>query len=474
MNTTRRDVLQTTTSAGAAMALGGSDTLSAQTPATPKNTVRVGVVGVAVKLHLIASVIVALLPLPGSHAADVPASAWKVGTPIVTYCMGPGFPGGPKMDSAAAAQLAEGGWNVVWCAAKDLDVVQRHGLRAMVINQRLLTPAALPAPKDLDALIDRVKKHPAFYGYYLADEPKADEFPALGKLVAHIRERDPAHLGFINLLPTYANNTQLGTTGNTVEAYTGHLRKYVQIVQPSLISYDHYQFTNAGDNAEYFLNLELIRAKSLAAGVPFLNIVQASSWVPGSAGSPSAPRVPNGDEMRYLVYTTLAYGAQGISYYVYCYPKHEGGIAQADGTPTPLYHALKPLNREFVAIGKQLQPLKSLGVYHAGMQPPGVTPLPKNSVFAFDPPVPAIDYKNGARVEGALLSRFGPAEQTNSAGTHVLVVNLDYQAGRTLSLKAPALLEVFDAVSGQWSPVGGPRVELRLAGGGGRLLRIRP
>ena len=290
--------------------------------------------------HFIVLATLALLFTPGSHAAELPVGAWKVGAPIVSYCMGPGFPGGPAMDSAAAAQLAEGGWNVVWCDAKDLNVVQRHGLRAMVIDQRLLTPAALPAPKELDALIDSVKTHPAFYGYYLADEPKADEFPALGKLVAHVRERDPAHLGFINLLPTYANNTQLGTKGNTVEAYAEHLRKYVQIVQPSLISYDHYQFTKAGDNPQYFLNLEMIRAKSLAVGVPFLTIVQASSWVPGSAASPWAPRVPNGDEMRYLVYTTLAYGAQGISYYVYCFPRHEGGITQADGTPTPLYHAL--------------------------------------------------------------------------------------------------------------------------------------
>jgi len=130
--------------------------------------------------------------------------------------------------------------------------------------------------------------------------------------------------------------------------------------------------------------------------LPFLNIVQASCWVPGSAASPHSPRVPNGDEMGYLVYTTLAYGAQGISYYVYCYPKHEGGIAQADGTPTPLYRALKSLNREFVAIAKELQPLKSLGVSHAGMLPPGTEPLPKDCACTFDPPVPTRHRRRGS------------------------------------------------------------------------------
>jgi hypothetical protein len=290
--------------------------------------------------------------------------------------------------------------------------------------------------------------------------------------VAYIRERDPAHLAYINLLPTYANNKQLGVEGGKVEAYTEHLRQYVETVRPSLLSYDHYQFTNSGDNADYFLNLALIRDQALAAGLPFLNIVQASCWVPGSAASPHSPRVPNGDEMRYLVYTTLAYGAQGISYYVYCYPKHEGGMAQADGTPTPLYHALKSLNREFVAIAKELQPLKSLGAFHAGMLPPGTVPLPADCAFGFDPTVPAVEYKPGSRVQGVLLSQFGAPDGTGGVTPHVLVVNLDYKAERVVGLQGPAPLDVFDAGSGQWAPAGGPRVELRLANGGGRLVRV--
>ena len=412
---------------------------------------------------------------PRAGAAEVvppPAVPWKIGAPIVTYCLGPGFPGGPALNAAAAAQLAEGGWNLVWCDSKDLDVAQRHGLRAMVINQRWLTPAALAAPKELDALIDSVKQHPAFYGYYLTDEPKADEFPALGKLVAHVRERDPGHLGFINLNPTYANNTQLGTKGNTVEAYAEHLRQYVKIVQPTLLSYDHYQFMNSGDNPGYFLNLAMIREQSLAAGLPFMNIVQASCWVPGSAASPQAPRVPNGDEMRYLVYTTLAYGAQGISYYGYCFPRHEGGIARADGTPTPLYHALKPLNREFLAIATALQPLQSLGVYHAGMMPPGGKALPKDAAFALDPSIPAMNYKSPERVQGVLLGVFGPTEKTPAEATHALVVNLDYRQARTVTVQANAPLEVFDATTGVWSAAGGVRSELKLPGGGGRLVRL--
>ena len=64
-----------------------------------------------------------------------------------------------------------------------------------------------------------------------------------------------------------------------------------------------------------------------------------------------------------------------------------------NGSPTPLYHALKSLNREFAAIAGELQPLRSLGMYHAGMTPPGTEALGKSVPFRLDPPVPSLPYK---------------------------------------------------------------------------------
>ena len=418
-------------------------------------------------------------PLLADAATTIEASApaWRVGTPIVSYWAGPGFPhGGTSLNDAWANQLVEGGWNLVWCHEQELDMVQRHGLRGLLYDP-LLKPSSLEDPKRREALaglIMRVKQHPALYAYHLADEPSAGKFTGLANFVAYLREHDPAHLGYINLLPTYAGNEQLGTKGKTTETYVEYLRQYVEIVHPNLLSYDHYQFMQSGDDPQYFLNLALIREQAVAAGLPFMNIVQASRRLSSSVASLRARRVPNGEEMRYLLYTTLAYGAQGISYFVYCFPGYEGGIARPDGTPTPLYHALKSLNREFVVIAKLLQPLKSQGVFHAGMQPPGTKPLPPDSAFTFDPPVPAMAYQAGDRVQGVLLSRFGLSGQAGFAATHVLVVNLDYKSERIVGLRSPAPLDVFDAVSGLWAPLNWPRAELRLPGGGGKLTRVRP
>ena len=393
---------------------------------------------------------------PWMWAAETEPAAivsWQVGTPIATYWAG------PSLTDTVAQQMVEGGFNLVWCGSeKELDVAGHYGLRGLFTNG-LLVPASLDDPKrreQLDALIARVSKHPAFYAYHLIDEPNASQFPLLGKLVAYLRRRDPLHLAYINLFPTYANNKQLGTKGDVVTAYKEHLRLYIEQVKPSLISYDHYQFRLKGDGNQYFLNLAMIRRAALEAGVPFLNIVQACTW------APKAMRVPNPDELRYLVYSTLAYGAQGISYYVYAHVNHIGSLVSLDGTPGPLYHAVKYYNREFIAIARELQPLRSLGVYHTSMREPGCEPLPKDALFYLDSLQPP------TLPRGFLLSFFGAKEKP----THAVVVNLDYTTKVNTSLVSPSELELFNATTAQWTNAKKAAIELILPPGGGKLVRI--
>ncbi len=388
-----------------------------------------------------ATMILMVAVTAGSCLAQV---KWEIGTPIVTYYAG------PSMTDATAQQMAEGNFNVVWCTESQLDNVQRHGLRGM-LRDGLLSPAVLDDDAkraELDALIERVKGHPALYSYYLIDEPNASRFPEFGRLVAYLREKDPARMAYINLFPTYATNEQLGNTGDVVTAYTEHLRQFVDIVRPDLISYDHYHFTAKGDNGQYFLNLALIREAALKAGVPFLNIVQACSWTPSM-------RVPSTNEVRWLVNTSLAYGAQGISYYVYSHPNHEGALATLDGEPTLLYHGLKSVNRDFATIAAELQPLTSLAAYHTGEAPMGAVGLPA------DAPVKV------GESEPVLIGCFGPQ---GGPATHFVIVNLDYTEPVTLTVSAPGRLQSFNPGSGRWSAARSGR--LRLAAGGARLLRV--
>ena len=193
-------------------------------------------------------------------------------------------------------------------------------------------------------------------------------------------------------------------------------------------------------------------------------------------------RVPTGEESRYLGYTTLAYGGQGIMHFTYwAYSDFYGGIsefediewteeraaADAAAPLTPLGEAVGQNHAEFIAVAEQLQPLTSLAVYHSGQKPAGgfVDELPADAVFTVDPP-----YTIGTRRKGLLWGYFG----STSEASHVLVVNLDHGQEITRTVVGLGAMEEFDAQARQWRPVSdGSRAEVNLVAGGDELLRLQ-
>ena len=378
-------------------------------------------------------------------------SAWTVDTPIVTYFTG------PELTDANAQQMADGGWNLVWAMSLlELDAAQAHGLRAMWTG-----PLG-------DATVTAVRNHPALYSYYVTDEPQASEFADLASTVSRLRALDPNHMAYINLLPTYAPDAQLGTSG-----YQQYLSQYINTVHPSLLSYDHYQFWTGGDNPDYFKNLAIISHTAKQAGIPFMNVVQASSWAP-------LVRVPNGNELRYLYNTSLAYGAQAISDFVYSGPGITGGMALADGTTTTLYDTAKTINPQFAAMAEQIQPMDHIGAYHLGDLPPGFgttdgsSPmrLPEDAPFQLSPDMADTNYITNQPVRGAVLGFYGPDDQLADA-THVLVVNLDYSNSLNTRVIGPGGdLSFFDHMTGKWFALGHSWANVSLLPGGSALVGL--
>lgn len=420
-------------------------------------------------IMLCASLMVSALPVLGGGGKA--GTEWRIGEPIVTYWAGPGCR--TTLDDRTVAQLKAGGWNLGWAKTPEqLDLYERQGMRAMleIGTPDIGDPAQAQA---LEELIGRARTHPALYAYYLTDEPGSGAFPKLGKLVAWLRQRDPAHLAYINLFPTYATPEQLQVTDDASERarvgypmdfaglqtddktalrYREHLRQFISTVQPDLISYDHYHFTKGGDGKQYFLNLALIRSAALAAKKPFLNIIQACE-------SEEGWRWPNENELRWLTYTSLAYGAQGIAHFRY----DMGFWKDPNETtaPVPLYWSASTINREFCALAMELQPLKSIGVYHCGAVPLGGEPLPPASRFA---PEPAS--------QDVLLGYFGKSAKRP---THVMVVNLNYKNAVPVTLNGPAAMETFQIPTRTWrAEPGGKQIKLNLPAGGGVLVRVKP
>lgn len=402
-------------------------------------------------------------------------AAWKSGEPVVAYWGGPGYwTNEEKLDDRWLQQLKEGGFNTVWARTpEELDNAARYGMRAIY----MLNPKTVWYKVDLDdpvqtaALaerIDRVKNHPALYVYQHWDEPSAEKFSGLARVKEWIHRRDPNHATWINLLPCYANNTQLGVEGERTRAYWEYARLFCEVYDPEFLTYDHYQFKTSGDVGIYFLNMGIVRQNAAARRLPFWNGVQACSWTPGKLASPSSPRIPGPDEMRYLVYTTAAYGAHGIYYYVYCRKGHVGSIVALDGTPDAKYETLKTANREFVALSRELAPLNFKGAYFQGLHPVGATPYCEQALLKIAPEMPSAELAPLQELtDTALVTRFDAPGKP----THLMVVNCDYRKDRILHIKAPSAAERFDALKRTWSPVG-KEFDLPIIRGGGVLLRL--
>ncbi len=197
-------------------------------------------------------------PAHGAEKSAVGAAQWAMGPPIVSYWAG------PPMSQSLAKLLADGNWNLVWCRnVHDLDIAHNYGLRGIVAS-KLLNAKNLNDPKareQLDSFVDSVRTHPALYAFHLKDEPTASTFAELAEMKAYLDKKCPATLKYINLLPNYASTKQLGTEGVPVHqvAYEAHLRQFVDVFRPQLLSYDHYHFSVKRDGDRYFLNLVQMR-----------------------------------------------------------------------------------------------------------------------------------------------------------------------------------------------------------------------
>ena len=58
-------------------------------------------------------------------------------------------------------------------------------------------------------------------------------------------------------------------------------------------------------------------------------------------------------ETRFLVFTTIAYGGRGISYFIYWGPEAYRGLYQ-DGKPSPMVKEVAALNAEIAKFGPAL------------------------------------------------------------------------------------------------------------------------
>ena len=221
------------------------------------------------------------------------------------------------------------------------------------------------------------KDNPNVLGYYLCDEPGADQFPGLARLTAAIKKYAPGKLAYINLFPTYAStigadrDSQLKT-----HTYEEYLERYVQEVKPMFLSYDNYMVEYSEDmilpdRADiYWNNLLEVRRVAMKYHLPWWNIVSSLAILPES--TPPTPA-----RLAFQAYTSLAAGASGLGWFLY-YPCCGFEFAPVDRhwNRTIVWGYLREVNQQIRTLGTYLNRFRSSDVWFST---PTVRPnLPEN------------------------------------------------------------------------------------------------
>ncbi|MBP6965475.1 MAG: hypothetical protein KBC96_13850 [Armatimonadetes bacterium] len=209
--------------------------------------------------------------------------------------------------------------------------------------------------------IEKLPDDPVVWGYHLVDEPGAAGIPDVKAKVDAVRKLRPGKLAYFNLLPNYAALSWLGT-----KSYDEYIERFAKETGCDVLCMDYYpMMTPTADGREgYCDNLAVMRKWSVEMGIPHWNFFNTMPFGPHHD--------PTEAQLRWQIYTSLAYGSKGILYFCYWTPgKGAGGggefpkggaIITAEGIRTRHYEQAKRINFALKNMGPTLMKLTSTDV----------------------------------------------------------------------------------------------------------------
>jgi hypothetical protein len=202
----------------------------------------------------------------------------------------------------------------------------------------------------------------------------------------------------------------------------------------------------------YWTNLEAVHAACKRHEIQFWNIMLSVAHF--------SYRELNAADFRLQVYTTLAYGGRGLSWFTYFAPQ-VGNYRMAPidqfGNETPNWHFMQNVNLQVQKLAPTLLQLACDDVYHIGKIPSGGKAPPTNSL-----------------ISGVSGDNFVVGEFTHRDGSrYAMVVNKDLAKSHPCSpqfRKPPRRLQQVSPYTGALTPFEGEHVWL--APGAGALLKV--
>lgn len=316
-------------------------------------------------------------------------------TPIIIVPEEPGEAGPPNIkigvfwppvfEMATDAQfkvLAEGNVDVLqyvipYSQAQNLTILDKA--RANKIKASIYDARAYGSDAEITDMVNVYKGHAGLEGYYIKDEPNMTQLDEVATIYQKLVARDSVHAPHVNLFPSLAVGGILGNIDYEADYVRGWISK-VGSDKLRYLSVDIYPFLADGSFRDlYYNDLDVIRRVALELGD-----IKTSAYLQ-SVGIEGAYRRPNEDELRYNMYSMLAYGIKYPVWFTYATPDpassgpetFTSAIIDLNGNKTDLYVPFQKLNAEVKALGLKLVQMQSQAVYHTGASiPAGTAGLP--------------------------------------------------------------------------------------------------
>ena len=305
------------------------------------------------KIHLIViSILAALLFSCSSHDKEIPQSIR-----IISW----GGIGADRADTLYA--LAKecgfdthlGLYRAKESALVSMDAAARKGIDVII---------SFPQIKDsTESAVALIKEHPALYAYHLKDEPDTSDFGWLADLSEKIKELDPSHPCYINLLPNWAWG---------VEEYAENLEMFASEFDLPFYSFDNYPIVEVDECAQvrpdWYRNLEEFSDMARSHGKPFWGFALAKAHTISDPWPNTVYPEPTLGQLRLQVFSNLLYGAQAIQYFNFT-----GIVDPLTCEKLPAFDLISQVNSEIKAYSPVFAGCTIKGVWHTGDSIPAST-----------------------------------------------------------------------------------------------------
>lgn len=234
----------------------------------------------------------------------------------------------------------------------------------------------LAQESKIKARIDEFAAYKSFGGLHVMDEPSMDYYNTIAAAQDWWYKNYPEYEFYVNLYPSYASDTQL--YGKYAGEYTfrDYVFNFVETVNPTCISYDHYPLQKAGLRGtvrpQWLSDLETFADASKKYDIPFyIYILTTRHW------SYISPELYS--EVAWQAYSAMCYGAKGLQtflYWSYLAPDSDTnnlgtGLVDPQGNKLACYYAVKEVFDEIKSFEGLYMNFDWVGMMPLGMSGSG-------------------------------------------------------------------------------------------------------